>query len=359
MLPALAMLSCGNSDIPEPERTERDPMAYMQLSVVTAELPDVSRAGDYEFEAPANKYECIHTMRFIIVDKDGNVEHNVSVAEENVTKTQKRLFKVKPNETKTVYLIGNEETVLDNDFIAKCVALKSGEAFPSEWKGVTLSRKTGEPLFNDEQYIPMTEFHNVVIGDPQEDASGQPVPYESTLFVTRASVKVTFNLTVDENYIGIKPDMLSSVAINEIADMEYLFPNGTIYDPLKVPASDADRIIKAYNTPATAKTAPYSLKWTQTGSTEREFTTGTVYLPETQYGNSVDIKKYSVTLHVNGADITADLPNLPSLPRNTHVVVNIALSGNSADFTVTVLPYTAVVLNPDFGIGDRPGFQPV
>lgn len=365
IVPALALLSCGESDVPAPEPDRHDNAAYMALSVVTAELPDdFSRAG-YTFDDPDNNYfedptaqnEMIQTMRFIIVDGNGNVEHNVTMSQNAAVSTRPKLFKVKPNDTKTVYLIGNEASIPD-DVLSQFSGLKPGQTFPAAYSSVTLSRKDGEPLYAVGQTIPMTEFHSVKIGDPQYNGD-IPVPYESTLFVTRTAIKVTFTMTVSDDYLQFSPDLISTVDLNQIADIEYMFPNNTDYDPAKTPVNGDPRVITTFNTPAAAQTAPYTFTWKKTGEkTQRKFTTGTVYLPETLFGTLADMKQYTITLPVNGVDLTATLPNLPyinvpkwqSLPRNTHVKVNINLNGRGMTCKVTVLPYTGVYLNPDFGI---------
>ena len=365
LLPALALSGCGEADTPVPGQTEREPMAYMSLSIATTEMPDQSRA-DYTFDDPDNNYfedpttayEKIHTMRFIIVDSAGCVEHNVSVSEDNVVKTKPRLFKVKPNEEKKIYLIGNEASIPD-DVMSVYSSLQNGEEFPvDDANTAILKSEAGQPLFTTGQYIPMTEVFDFQIGDPQYDADGiRPVPYTATLFVTRASIKATFNLEVGTDYYNFNPGMLSTITLNEIADMEYLFPYNTWYEPSKVPPSGDPRVITAFDAPKDATTAPFTVDWIKTDNPDqRKFTTGTVYLPETKYGNLADRKYYSITLPVNGAELIADLPNLPdlqSLARNTHLLVNIKLNGRSMTCTVTVLPYTGVDLNPDYGI-DRP-----
>lgn len=82
-----------------------------------------------------------------------------------------------------------------------------------------------------------------------------------------------------------------------------------------------------------------------------------LYFPESKFGG--DEQKYYATVALSdrsnpSAGLTwfpeVELPNLPSLPRNTHVIINFELSGSTLNATVDVLPYTGVYLNPDFGI---------
>ena len=366
IIPALVMLSCGESDMPEPVPADRDNAAYMALAVVTNELPDDISRADYTFEGPANDYEKIQTMRFIIVDKDGNVEHNVSINQEPAVSTRSRLFKVKPNETKTVYLIGNEASI-PSSVLSQFTGLKKGEKFPTDYSSVTLSRAKGQPLYADGQLIPMTEFHTVEIGDPRYDGD-TPVPYKSIMFVTRTAIKVSFTMEVSDNYRDFSADLISTVSLNQIADLEYLFPNNTSYDPAKSPVNGNPRAVTTFTTPNpdAANTAPYTFTWKIDSENPRKFSTDTVYLPEILLLHN---NKFTITLPVNGVSITTTLPNIPDIivpgeteqrqgmARNTHVKVNITLNGSTLDCTVDVVPYAGIDLNPDFGF-DKPWIRP-
>ena len=347
--------ACGDSsDSPAPVDAERDPMAYMSLSITAVEASSGigSRVDDYYFEEPTLDSEKISTMRFLIVDKDGSVEHNISISQNPDVMTAKRLFKVKPNETKTVYLFANEASIPE-DVINVFRNLKKGERFPVDTYGTyTLSRSSDSPLFAAGEPIPMTEVHQVEIGAPQYDANGNPDPYEATLFVTRAAVKLSFSLNVADSYIKFDPSELSEITFNEVGDMEYLFPCNTTYEPIKAPDpidSKINRIITAYSVPTNAETHSWSLSWSPVGDSNRSFSAGPVYMPETKLGNGSE-QPYTITLPVNGVELTAPLPNLPSLPRNTHVLVQINLKGSSMVCVVTVVPYTGVDLTPEFGI---------
>ncbi|MCM1093535.1 MAG: hypothetical protein NC421_06225 [Lachnospiraceae bacterium] len=347
-----AFTGCGDSGSPQAVEEPRDPMAYLSLSITAVDAaPGVgSRADDYGFEPPEYDNEKISTMRFIIVDKDGKVEHNISISQNPDIMTAKRLFKVKPNETKQVYLFANEASIPE-DVINVFRNLEKGNPFPVDTYGsYTLSRTSDEPLFTADQLIPMTEVHEVEIGAPKYDANGDPDPYKATLFVTRAAVKLSFSLNVTDSYIKFDPSALSTVTFNEVGDVEYLFPCNTTYEPPKAPDA-TDRIITAYSVPANAATHSWSLSWSPVGDSNRSFSAGPVYMPETKYRNGAE--PYTITLPVNGVVLSAPLPNLPSLPRNTHVRVNINLYGASMTCEVTVVPYTGIYLDPDFGIGDR------
>ncbi len=59
---------------------------------------------------------------------------------------------------------------------------------------------------------------------------------------------------------------------------------------------------------------------------------------------------YLLTLGVNGTELKSYLPNLPQLPRNTHVVVNITINEHAMDCIVDVRPYTEITLEPEFRV---------
>lgn len=370
IMPALFLTNCAESGTAEPD--DREPAAYLVLSVASVEKSDESKSrandmppGSYSFEDPATDYEKIQTMRFIIVDADGNIEHNAYLRQQPNFTTGEQTFKVKPSQTKTIYLIGNEASI-PYETMKPFITLRKGDRFPDDtYSDIILSRTDGQPLFSNTEVIPMTEVHKVSVGGIQYDGTA-PKPYRTALFVTRASIKITFKLNVKDTYTGFDPDILSDIIFNQVADKEYLFPNNTVYDPAKATVYEAGdnsatidkRIITEYDVPADAKNAAYTFNWIKSGDkSQRTFTAGPVYLPETKYTISGITNPYTITLPVNGTELTATLPNLPALPRNTHVVVNINLNGNSIDCTVDVVPYAGIDLNPDFGF-DNPWIRP-
>ena len=77
------------------------------------------------------------------------------------------------------------------------------------------------------------------------------------------------------------------------------------------------------------------------------------------YGESMNPKagatdgeqEYTLTIHIEGLEepFVRPLPNLKTLFRNTHVVVNITLK-YSDEIIVDVIPYSEVKLEPEFGL---------
>lgn len=167
--------------------------------------------------------------------------------------------------------------------------------------------------------------------------------------MTRVATKFAVKVTLDESCFLDKDSKveLSPVVVSSIADSEYLIPRATTYSPAKTPVDGTNRIITSYEVPSTASVADYTFQLTQTDDKGREFKSPIVYLTETAYD-----QPYSVSITVDGVGLSAPLPNLPSLPRNTFVIINITVYNNTLE--VTLQPYTGVWLNPDFGI-NRPG----
>ena len=76
-----------------------------------------------------------------------------------------------------------------------------------------------------------------------------------------------------------------------------------------------------------------------------------IYLLEGKHSDDNNKENpYLLTLGVNGTELKSYLPNLPQLPRNTHVVVNITINEHAMDCIVDVRPYTGITLEPDFGL---------
>lgn len=75
------------------------------------------------------------------------------------------------------------------------------------------------------------------------------------------------------------------------------------------------------------------------------------YMPESKCIEGSE-QQYTLTFNIEGKsgafDITKPLPNLRALFRNTFVIVDVTMT--QVDIEVDVLPYTGVILRPDFGL---------
>lgn len=363
----VAVLVLSGCSANEPETPAPTPGivadTYLKLSIATADTQgNKSRATEYE--SPVNENEKIKTMRFIILDGSGHVEHNVLLTQTDNPDVliESNQYRVTPNETKTVYLIGNESSIPD-DIIEPFRQLRYGDVLPKNWDELTLSRPVSSgsttqpastPLYTADQPIPMTEFHEIEIGGPQVAQNGVNIPYQANLFVTRTAVKFTFNLTINVDNTS-RPQVntidVGNIIIDKIADKEFLFPNATEYSDPKVPVNHNDRTITAYSIPKDVTHTSFSIPWKQ-GSDIFHYTTGDIYLPESKYQpeSTPSTTPYSITLPIDGVNLSATLPNLPDLPRNTHVIVDITVDGPMILCEVALVPYIGITLDPEFGI---------
>ena len=63
-----------------------------------------------------------------------------------------------------------------------------------------------------------------------------------------------------------------------------------------------------------------------------------------------DARNYALRMWIDGAQLDSYFPALAQLPRNTHVVVNVAVNDTRIDWEVDLLPYTEKYLDPSFGL---------
>lgn len=206
----------------------------------------------------------------------------------------------------------------------------------------------------------MNECHRVWM--PGQDHS-------CSLFVTRAAVKFSF---VFENRSGNDNIAVKRLTIDRMLGREYYMPRNAVYGQ---PDADGVREILSFDVPAQGPAGQnngyYVFTKTFGGggmglpSSGRQLL-ATVYLLEGKYGSPAgggggtgDPLNYSVGIEIGG--IPADesgtpwsgsrhLTGLPRLPRNTHVRVNAVVGKSSVEWEVAVLPYTAVPLDPVFGL---------
>lgn len=303
--------------------------------------------GDYI--APAHEGEKMQTLRIVIVRENGIIEHNryMDFGGRAYMEVSDISFKVYGPEKKMVYLFVNENTVKDDvtgtgkvklvnyDFSS----LVPGNEFPYE----TISNLTislNESSQEVPSYaLPMSESHEIQM--PATD-------YHKDLYVTRAATKFTylFNNQTSESYD------LSQIVINKGSNIEYYVPRITYSsDPL----SGNEFNVSDYVVPNIENNNYYSFKKGYSVTLEAGKVTrldSSIYLLEGKYTDPDDSKgrNYSMSATLNGIEYHEYFPDVPQLPRNTHVVVVITLKEHSIEWIVDVLPYGEYWLYPDFGI---------
>ncbi len=328
----------------------------------TTDIESVPNDTTY-FEAPAYIYEQINTLRVIITFPDGTVEFNdyINFAQATTTIVKDRVYKTKIPGKRKIYLIANEASVPD--------ASSNFRVFPGSKIGnitdmILSAANAGEPLIDNtgsvKKYLPMTEQFDVDIKTPPVDYEGDYWQY-ANLFITRAASKFSFSIETPKpsaDQIKVK-----RAVINAIGDREYLFPTGTTYEPYKyvddraIPDAMRGRLITAYKVPDGSVNSSLTFDFGDRFTFDSKTTAPIKYAPEIYFPETALNGKYTATFTVeyadgSTADFTAELPNLPSLPRNTHVVIFVSFDPVKLKANVDVVPYYGLELDPLFGFDD-------
>ncbi|MCM1349189.1 MAG: hypothetical protein NC338_07230 [Firmicutes bacterium] len=333
-----------------------------------------SLPGDDYFEDAQNQYERMRTLRVIIVRPDGTVEHNEylqkTIPAAGLGEYNDIQLRVHGGETKKVYLFANEASMLTSgpglppyNFNS----IRIGTKFPTEEiAALTLKCDAGQPLIDNtggnKMYIPMTEQFDIDVRAPKPD--GTDLYQSANLFITRAAVKFSFHVQITEN--PHETFTIEEFQLSMLGNSEYLLPTNCEYVPAKYPVYFADRYIKSYSVPATAVNTACSFYPAITFTPTSPLNTFTDYAPALYFPETALAAggAFSVKMRLKGDDYyvsSAKLPNLPALPRNTHVKINVTIARADLIFTVDVVPYASVPLNPQFGFDElkpRPPAQP-
>lgn len=318
----------------------------LDISVALSDVSDALTRADAD---AANDNEKMHTLRVIIVRPDWTVEANRLIdhlkAAATLQHEEKEPFRVVSNERKMIYLFVNEDTEVVSETGTKrklldcdLNAIRVGQYFPiNDIETLTLRLEGGTEQITGP--LPMSEKHSVEV-DVRKTQS-------CSLFVTRAAVKFTFRIINKSS----NPINLNGLTIDKMAREEWYMPRA------KYGAGDTKKMeITEYEVPAgvgyyTYGEAQFAEAVTVNANGERVL--DPIYLLEGKYTNDPDGKghNYSMMIRVNNIQKKHYFPELNTLPRNTHVVVNITFN---KDATVTcetdVIPYSEVLLDPDFGL---------
>lgn len=372
LLTACSSGTSGYTDEVQPD----DPTATLILHTA---LLDKTRAADIPADSPV---EYMYTLRIIVLHADGSVEHNVHVDFGNSPQTECfRILKVTRNETKKIYLIANEESV-SSELHGKLETLTAGD---------NTFRSIVDELYFTPDYknpIPMSSVYDV------------PVNAESLVerqfYLVRAATKFTFRLTnerenaVSVDAIGISGIVGKTYLIPHKKEKEMLFEGEPFFwiDWLKKVADEsqnhpedvtlADRRgwIQDYDIPSaqiheevvvrSPTLVPGLTYHVNEAPTPGEKILPVFYLPESK--NLKDVAQeygeqaYTMTLHLTEktsegeagtseekkVSFTRSFPNLRALFRNTHILVDVTFWEEGVK--VDVIPYSEVILKPDFGL---------
>lgn len=393
LLLSLLAVGCGDdtSLAPSPSWTDSPDNVNFEINVYAGDPEDKrSRASstarstdqdgyDYTYEEPDYSPERMHTLRVIIVRPSGTIEANEylyrSFPQDGASEFHGVRFKVVGGEKKSIYLVANEASIPGLDLSSDLYRV--GAEFPAEeMAGFLLTTaEAGKPFIDNtgdvKTNVPMTEVFDINVKAPESEEDY----YQSAdLFITRALVKFSFTAkAADAPAVAYS---IEELTIRSVASAQYLIPNSTLYTPAKYNeagmSSFEDRYIYRYATPADATVGECVFKPGNLNFPV-DYRPGTLltyapqlYFPETALPvapGGTD-QEYILAVRLSGDDepcAEVPLPNLPSLPRNTHVKVNISLENSDVKCTVDVVPYTAVPLNPSFGFDQllpRPPIAP-
>lgn len=361
---------CGCISI---DRESYEVMSELTISVSVSNTPGLPVAPQTKIDINAEDYilpvhdgEKIQTLRIVIVRPDGTIEHNRYMDFQGAVKhaymeVNDVMFKVLGPERKKVYLFVNENSVKASpagEGVIKTVAydfddLKVGDEFPTEEiSSLQISLKDSYDTLPCESSpvtsaLPMSECHFVDM--PATD-------YDVDLYVTRAAVKFTY---IFDNQTS-KAYSLSQLTVSKGSSIEYYLPRITYTgNPF-----GSDFSVSDYVVPNTGDNNNYYVfnrfiagapSITLEASSVK--TLDSFYFLEGKYDDPNGVtdengKKlnYSMSATLNGIKYESYFPDVPWLPRNTHVVAVITIKEHKVTWAVDVYPYGEYWLSPGFGI---------
>ena len=196
----------------------------------------------------------------------------------------------------------------------------------------------GFPEYGPERMgAPITAYNRI---------SDQPCTIHSNIYNPDYVVVVDESLlsTVDVT-AGLNPEVLPrDVKYSDLITDKHDSPNiiqGMFIQDYKIPNSPDSSFIFRKEFPEISDV---------NGSKKMTFSPA-MYFPESKPNTDYYV---SITIADKASTDTIVLPpaklnNLPSLPRNTHVVVNLNINSHDLQAEAVVFPYTGVKLNPEFG----------
>ncbi len=366
------MVACSSQEESLPEEISE---AILHLNV---EPIGQTRAGTATL--PDN--EKMHSVRVIVLHNDGTVEHNKFYALDDAQEQRSILLKVTPNEKKKIYLFANEESVSTVEGVADVNSTLSA-FFHTYVEGMSGFEDAVNGLYFAPDYsagkpIPMSSMYEI---DFPEKGN-----FDGTFYVVRVATKFTVNfknwrgeeVTVENFTIASHADKNFLMAhVNSYPDTQNHETNQkypTWIDWLKA-VSDASNVDSDAATEEFGWLTDYELPEQSTATiyTHGKETVGkptvdidnpdnsepgvanvvpVFYLPESKNLKAgATEQEYILTIKIAGRaePFVCKLDKLKALFRNTHLVVNITMY-NSNEIVVDVIPYSEVILEPEFGL---------
>ena len=334
----------------------------------------ITRADDDTyFQLPVLNSEKLQTLRVVIMEKDTRkILYNQyeNIIQPTLSYSGMR-YKVEFSTDYVIYLIGNERgfpgidaaTVFNSN-------LRPGSIYSDRSLEdlIISSSETGAPVIDntgaETTIIPMCEkFEIHTIDHPHGEIQYIPT-MDLDLFLTRAVSKFSFNLFKSEDYVGDNQLQIKGIRITGLGKSEYLMPNDTEYVPGKYEPTDNEyggRLISSFSVPGgnpvgkydfsvpfSVNVADLPVRDAEGKNTGRNFSPQ-LYFPESIGNDGTDKFQCSITFDGINYLPAITLPNLPSLPRNSHVIVNLTVGNNGALlFNIAVLPWNTFYHEVDF-----------
>lgn len=315
-------------------------LVNLDVRVSLADVSDAKTRSDGSEAVGDN--EKMSSLRIVIVRPDWTVEANRLVDLQAATlRHEMERFKVFGDEEKLIYLFVNEDAVApgsDLNLPRKLVdydfgEIQVGDRFPvNDIEGLRIRLDSDTERI--EGPLPMSESHRHFVTREAEQSC--------ELFVTRAAVKFTFHF-INDSGTAVTVDRL---AINKMAREEWYMPRA------KYAAAGEGTVnmeITDYEVPAGVGyyVFDYGLPSAWTVEAKGDKYLDPIYLLEGKYSED----RYSLDISLDKVSKNFYFNNLETLPRNTHVVVNVTFDMDSKiSCEVDVIPYGSVPLDPGFGL---------
>lgn len=349
------MTGCDKGEYANTE--EKPGCVTLKIGVDISDVLPQTRADE---TVAANDAEKMHTLRIIIVRPDGRVERDKYIVLNNPATLETCRFEtIVSGESKKIYLIVNEGTEKIEDGIVKKVVpydfskITAGTVFPLN-EMYALTFRVNSDTEQVAGPLPMSDVHWVDIAPVVPDGTEREI--ECNLTVRRAAVKFSYYVTNESEKefkaVGLEMEKMArySYFLPREFDGEYIVPsvNNNEYYTFK------HTFPKAVVLPAKSTTEVDLLK----GAGESP-----IYLLEGKYVDKTEGKdakwNYKMALLLQRDEFGEKpwsttfeyFPDLPDLPRNTHVVVHATIQHDlEIKWEVHVHPYISVPLEPDFGL---------
>lgn len=368
------MVTCSSREESLPEEIS-EAILYLNIEPV-----GLTRAGTATL--PDN--EKMHSVRVIVLHENGTVEHNKFYSLDGAQVQRAILLKVTPDEKKKIYLFANEESVSTVEGVSGNDTSLS-EFFDSYKEGmrmndfaIAVNGLYFAPDYSAGKPIPMSSMYEI---DFPEKGN-----FDGVFYVVRVATKFTVNF---KNWRG-EEVTVENFSIESHADKNFLMAHVNSYPDTQNPetnqkyptwidwlkaVSDASNVdsdaatnrfgwLTDYRLPEQTTAKVYTHEGLKIGKPTVDIENPdnsepgvasdvpVFYLPESKNLKAgATEQEYILTIKIAGRaePFVCKLDKLKALFRNTHLVVNITMY-NSNEIVVDVIPYSEVILEPEFGL---------